>query len=102
MLVILPRESLHTINPRFKPRGLINFMVHNHQGFKSKEGSNQDYKSTESINLDGYVDLGFIIQDLGCIRGNMVHMEERTTQNITVGGSKYFLQPFGSTAATHS
>ena len=33
--------------PRFKPQGLISFMVHNHPG------SNQDYKSIESIKLDG-------------------------------------------------
>ena len=24
--------TLYTVNPQFKPRGLINFMVHNHLG----------------------------------------------------------------------
>ena len=39
-------QCYHTINSRFEPQGLINFMVHNHTG------SNRDYKSIRSINLD--------------------------------------------------
>ena len=39
-------SNTYTINPRYKPQGLISFMVHNHPG------SNRDYK-IESINLDG-------------------------------------------------
>ena len=42
-----------TVNPRFKPWGLFNFMVHNHPGFKSREGWNGDYQSIEFTKLDG-------------------------------------------------
>ena len=35
----------YTVNPRFKPRGLINFMVHNHPG------SNRERGQIETINL---------------------------------------------------
>ena len=42
----LLRAYVHiTINPRFKPRGLINFMVHNHSG------SNRERGQIKPINL---------------------------------------------------
>ena len=34
----LTQLGLYTVNPRFKPRGLIDFMVHNHPGLKLREG----------------------------------------------------------------
>ena len=44
--------STHTVNPRFKPWGLINFMVHNHPG------SNQERGQIETTNLSnrGWMD----------------------------------------------
>ena len=38
-------ERLITVNPRFKPRGLNNFVVHNHLG------SNRERGQIETINL---------------------------------------------------
>ena len=45
-IVYFSCKIVSTVNPQFKPRGLIDSMVHNHPG------SNRDYKSIESINLD--------------------------------------------------
>ena len=61
--------NINTINPRSKPRGLINFMVHNHLGW------NRERVEIETINLlNLLIWMGKLTQiDLGCIWGNMVY-----------------------------